>query len=280
MTINSLDDLFLAMKSGAYFQPVTINSQGANAVGVDLSAWRLLQYPVLPAIPGAASILNNTTPGALPLAPRSAGQDRVLVEASIQLPTVGNTLQIEDRLAHMGGLSGIVTTPQTVGIDLHSNLGVSNLAERIGAADYSELEWFLEWYGNTGATVATPTVQATFDDGNTGTVNIWNPSGGVALPASVTAGRRYKLIPPNGRFIRAISTLTLSASTGTAGNFGVTVRKLKARVECLQVNAMRVVDWSYLRAPLIRDQSCISYAMIPMNATSGFPNGSLLQVVR
>jgi hypothetical protein len=280
MTIDTLDDLLVGMKGGGYLQPVAVQSQGGNGVGVDLSSWRLLSYPLTPAIPGAAAILNASTPGALPLAPRSTGQDRILAEAGIQMQTVGNTLQIEDRLAHMGGLSGILTTAQTVGIDLHSNLGVSNLAERIGAADYSELEWYLEWYTATGATVATPTVQATFDDGNTGTVNIWNPSGGVALPASVTGGRRYKLLPSNGRFIRAISSLTLSASTGTAGNYGITVRRLRARVECIVANSIRVVDWSYLRAPLIRDQSCLSYALMPLNATSGIIAGNLLQAVR
>jgi hypothetical protein len=280
MTIDTLDDLLVGMKSGGYLQPVNINSQGGNGTGIDLSCWRLLNYPSLPAIPGAAAILNASTPGALPLAPRSTGQDRILAEASIQMATQGNTLQIEDRLAHMGGLSGILTTAQAVGLDLHSNLAVSNLAERIGADNYSELEWWLEWYTTTGATIATPTVQATFDDGNTGTVNIWNPAGGVALPASVSAGRRYKLQPSNGRFIRAISTLTLSASTGTAGNFGVTVRRLRARVENTVPNAMRVVDWSYLRAPLIRDQSCLSYAMMPLNATSGIIAGNLLQAVR
>lgn len=279
MSINTLDDLLRAMKAGGYLQPVNIGPLAGNVIGVDLSCWRLLGYPVLPAIPGAAAILSAGSPGALPLAPRTTGQERILAEASIQMATLGNTLQIEDRLAHMGGLNGTLTTAQTVGIDLHSNLGVSNLAERIGAADYSELEWFLEWYSATGATVATPSVQATFDDASSGTVNIFNPAGGVALPATVTAGRRYKLQPANGRYIRAISTLTLSASTGTAGSFGVTVRRLRARVECTVQNAMRVVDWSYLRSPLIPDQSCVSYSMMPLAANSGAIFGNLLQAV-
>ena len=279
MTINTLDDLLRAMKAGGYLQPVNINSQGGNGVGIDLSCWRLLNYPLLPAIPTTAAILNSASSGALPLAPRTTGQERILAEASIQMATQGNTLQIEDRLAHMGGLSGIVTTAQTVGIDIHANIGTNNLAERVGASDYSELEWFLEWYTATGATIATPTVQATFNDGSTGTVGIWNPGGGAALPASVPGGRRYKLQPSNGLYIRAISTLTLSASTGTAGNFGVTVRRLRARVENTVPNAMRVVDWSYLRAPLISDQSCLSFAMMPLNATSGVIFGNLLQAV-
>jgi hypothetical protein len=280
MAITDLSDLQQGMQGGQYYQPININSQSGGAVGFDLSLWRMLAYPLTPAIPGAAAILNASTPGALPLAPRTSGQDRIIAELTAQMTVVGNNLQVEDRLAHMGGLNGTLTTPQTVGIDLDANLGVSNLLERLGASDYSEIEWFLEWYTATGGTITTPTLQATFHDGATGSVNIWNPSGGVALPATVSAGRRYKILPSNGKWIRALSTLSLSLSTGTAGNFGVTARKLKTRIECQVANSMRTVDWSYLRSPSIRDNSCISYALTPLNAVSGAISGGVTQAVK
>lgn len=45
----------------------------------------------------------------------------------------------------MGGLNGTLTTAQTVGIDF-SALSSDNMAERIGDANYSDIQWWLEWY--------------------------------------------------------------------------------------------------------------------------------------
>jgi hypothetical protein len=278
MSIENRDNLLKAMKGGGYFQPINIFSQGGNGVGVDLSLWRLLSYPAVGAIPAAAAICNNALAGALPLAPRSGAQERILAAASVQMTNQGNNLQIEDRLAHMGGLNGTLLTAQTVGIDLEANLGVSNLLQRIGATDYSEVEWFAEWYTATGSTNATLTFACTFHDNTTGTCNTWN-GGLTTLGTSVPSSRRYKIIPPNGKWIRSIQTGTLSVSTGTAGNFGVTARKLKSRVECLVANSIRTMDWAQMRSPLIHDNSCISYVLLPLNATSGAISGDILQAV-
>lgn len=45
------------------------------------------------------------------------------------------TLEVHDRLMHMGGLNGTLTTAQTVGSRLSNGVTADNMAERIGDAD-------------------------------------------------------------------------------------------------------------------------------------------------
>lgn len=278
MAFSSLGDLVAGMSAGAYRLPLTRVSLSSAVAGSEHSLWRGTGFPAQGAVPAAAAICNNTTVGALPLAPRSGGQERILSQLAIQMAAVGHTLLVEDRLGHMGGLNGSLTTAQTVNLDIHTNIATNNLAERVGQANYSEIEWYLEWYTVTGATVSTPTAQVTFDDGTTGSVNIW-VLGATALPSSVAASRRYKLAPTNGKFIRSVQTVTLSASTGTAGSFGVTAVRRLAEFECTVANALQVLDWSILAAPKIADQACVTLSQMCITTTTGATQGSIKQAV-
>ena len=135
-------------------------------------------------------------------------------------------IDVVDRLAHIGGLSGTVTTAQTVGLDLQTLSGTGNLTARIGPSNYSDVRWVLEWYAATGATAVTATVNVTYNDGTTGNLNA------ISLAANrpiYSFQNLNQFIPQNltNRYIRAVNTVTLSGTTGTAGNFGVTaMRKL------------------------------------------------------
>ena len=279
MAFTDLGSLLAGMASGAYRLPLTRNSLSTMVAGHEASLWRGVGFPSQAAIPGAAAICDNTLLGALPLAARSGGQQRIISGITLQGAAVGHTYLVEDRLGHMGGLSGVVTTAQTVNLNIHSNLAVSNLAERVGAVNYSEIEWYLEWYTATGATVSTPTAQVTFHDGTTGSVNVW-VLGATALPASVAASRRYKLVPVNGKFIRSVESVTLSASTATAGSFGVTAVRRLCEVEVLVANALQVRDWSVLTAPKIADNACVTLGQLCITTTTGAMQGAIKQAVQ
>jgi hypothetical protein len=279
MAFASLDSLIAGMASGAYRLPLTRASIANSLAGLETSLWRGSGFPAQGGIPAAAAICNNTLAGALPLAPRSGGQERIVSQLAIQGAAVGNTIFVEDRLGHCGGLVGNVITPQTVNLDIHGNIATNNLAERVGAADYSEIEWYLEWYGDTGATVSTPTAQVTFHDGTTDSVNIWGAAGATALPATVRASRRYKLAPTNGKFIRSVQTVTLGTSTGAAGNFGVTAVRRLCQHEATLANALQIRDWSFLTAPKIADQACVALSQMCITTTTGALTGSINQAV-
>jgi hypothetical protein len=279
MAFNSLDDLIKGMASKGYRLPLTRASLAGAVAGLEMSLWRGTGFPTQGAIPAAAAICSNATVGALPLAARTGTEQRIVSQLSLQGAVVGHTILIEDRLAHMGGLNGTLTTAQTVGINLHTNLATSNLAARIGNADYSEVEWYLEWYTATGATVSTPTAQVTFHDGTTGSVNIW-ALGATALPASVGASRRYKIVPLNGKYIRSVETVTLSASTATAGSFGVTAVRHLCAHEVTAANQLQVRGWDMLTAPLVEDNACVTMAQTCITTNTGATYGRIIQAVQ
>ncbi|MGL4309817.1 MAG: hypothetical protein ACRCSU_04965 [Paracoccaceae bacterium] len=279
MALNGADPLVAGMGAGRIRLPFVRASIATQVAGAEASLWRGTGgVQAQGAIPTTAAVCNAATPGALPLAARAGAQERAISKITLHQPTLGQSLLTEDRLMHMGGLNGTLTTAQTVGIDLGANLANSNLAERIGAPDYSEIEWYVEWYTATGATIATPTVGVTFHDDTTATVNIWN-LGTTALPASVAASRRYKLSPVNGKFIKAVSTLQLSVSTGTAGNFGVTAVRTLAECECRVINARQDFDWTQINLPLIRDNACVTSAVACATTSTGAITGSIYQAV-
>jgi hypothetical protein len=279
MAFASLDDLLAGMASGSYRLPLTRGAISSAVAGSEMSLWRGTGFPAQGAVPAAAAICNAALLGALPLAPRSGSQERIISQLALANSASGHTIFIEDRLGHMGGLNGTLTTAQTVNLDIHASIGGNNLAERIGSADYSEIEWYLEWYTTTGSTVATPTAQCTFNDGSTASVNIWGAAGATALPASVAASRRYKLSPTNGKYIRAVQNVALSASTGTAGNFGVTAVRRLCMHEVTSANVLRVSEWSVLTAPKIADNACITFSQNAGSTTTGSLSGSIFQAV-
>jgi hypothetical protein len=277
MAITTYDSLIAAMIQGGY--RYSCNKSSITAVtGNEMSLWRATGLPTQGNIPAASEICTNATVGAVPLAVRTGTQDRILAKVVANLGYTGHTLLIEDRLMQMGGLSGTVTTAQTVNLNLYNNLGTSNLSQRIGASDYSELDWYMEWYSATGATTVTPVFNVTFVDGTTGTANV-NVFGSTVLPASVGASTRYKIYSTNGKAIRSIESVTLSASTGTAGNFGVTVVRNLAEISCYTTRIPVVADWSYLTAPKIFDNACIAFGQICATTSTGGTIVSLKQAV-
>lgn len=253
-------------------------SLATMVIGQSFSTWRGSGFPAQGAVPAAAAVCTNVTAGAFPLLSRSGSQKRRLIEFSVQAANVNTAFEVEDRLAHMGGLNGTLTTAQAVGLDL-SAIASANLAERIGSPDYSEVDWFLEWYTATGATVATPTINVTYFDGTTGNCSIWN-SGLVILPASVAAARRYQIISANGKGIRHVNTVTLSASTATAGSFGVTARRKLVKIAADPLpyrSTSRIFTKDVAR--IIPDQACLTIAGVAMTTTSGVASGLLVQDV-
>lgn len=262
--------------------PTFVRASLASAVvGHEMSLWRGTGFPVQGGIPAAAAACNAATAGAHPLAVRAGTQRRVLRGVRVSAATTSQTFFVEDRLAHMGGLSGVVTTAQPVGLDLSTILGTSNLSERIGAANYSNVQWFLEWYTATGATGVTTTVNVTYDDASTGSafVNVLGANG--PLPATVAASRRYELLPAvQGRFIVQVNNIT-HPTTGTAGSYGVTAVRRYAAVVTPAIAFRDEITPALPRAsaPVIPDNACLQFAMMSTATATGLVQGQIVQEV-
>ena len=192
-------------------------SIGNAVAGQVFSLWRATGVPGQGAIPTTAAVCTSALTGAIPFTNQTAP---IEIYHAYQVIAAGNTaagLEFHDRLAHMGGLSGTVTTAQGA----LTLAGVS--ADRIGPTNYSAVSWWLEWYTDTGATNVNATVNVTYDDDSTGNLAV------IALGVTARAGRMFPLIPLTaGRNIKAVNSVTLSATTGAAGNFGITATDTSA----------------------------------------------------
>lgn len=264
--IQTLDQLISAMGNNSS-RLIIDKASIANAAAAQFhSLWRATGQPGQGAIPAAAAVVDNTALGALQFTQQTLPATSYLGILEGLCGNAGTTLEIHDRLMHMGGLVGNVATAQTVNLNLSTVLGTANLSARIGDANYSDVTWWLEWYTDTGATAVNATVNVTYNDGTTGNLTA------IALAATRRASFMQPLngfIPAadSGKFIRAVNTVTLSATTGTAGSFGVTATRYRAALYKPVANARFTADWAGLGLPEIPNSSALMLVQLA-NATS------------
>jgi hypothetical protein len=256
MTISNRDQLIDAMGNNSS-RIVIDKASISNAVaGQFHSLFRATGQPGQGAIPTAAARCTNSLLGALQFTQQTAPATSYLGIIEGLCANAGTTLEIHDRLMHMGGLSGTVTTAQTVDLDLNANLASDNIDARKGDANFSDVQWWLEWYTDTGGTAVTATVNVTYNDASSGNLT------GISLAATRRASFMQPLnglIPAadSGKYIRDVNTVTLSATTGTAGNFGVTATRYRAALYKPVANARFTANWADLGLPEIPNSSCL-----------------------
>lgn len=267
MAITTRDQLIDALANNSSRVVIDKASVANATAGQVHSLWRATGVPAQAAIPAAAAIPNNATTGAIGFAQQTAPATSYLAWLAVLCSNNAATLELRDRVGHMGGLSGAVTTAQTVNLDLLTTGGGLS-AERRGDTNYSDVQWWLEWYTDTGATASNATVAVTYDDGSTGNLAV------IAVGGTVRASRMLPLLPAvNGRFIRGVTSVTLSASTGAAGSFGVTATRQRAMVGLPLANFAQERDWAQLGLPEIPNAACLMLNVVPSTTTTGTVRG-------
>lgn len=270
MTIISRDQLISALGNNASRLIIDKASISSAAAGQFFSLWRATGQPGLGAVPAAAAVCTNASTGAMGFAQQTAPATSYGAYAYAMCSNSATTLEVHDRLVHMGGLSGTAVTAQTVNLDV--SLGADNLPARIGSANCSEIQWWLEVYTAMGATGVNATVNVTYDDDSTGSLLAF------ALGATPRAGRMYplnSLLPAAaaGRYIKKIDTVTLSATTGTAGNFGFTATRPRMTLPLALANKSEFFDWAQLGLPDIANSACLSLIALCSTTTTGTIRG-------
>lgn len=273
MTITNRDQLISALGNNSS-RFVIDKASVANAVaGAYYSLWRATGQPGQGAIPTSTAVCDNALTGAIGFTQQVAPATSYGGWANAVCSNSAVTIEIHDRIAQMGGLVGNVTTAQTVtGFDLSTLLATSNLDTRKGDANYSDVQWWLEWYTDTGATASNATIAATFNDGTSANLTV------VAVGGTLRASR---LLPLNGliaaaqagKYIRGITSVTLSASTGTAGNFGVTATRPRMTLPLPLANKAEVYEWAQLGFPEIFNSSCLFPVELCSTTTTGTVRG-------
>jgi hypothetical protein len=269
MTISTRDQLLNAMAAAAVVLQID-KATIANAVAQQIfSTWRATGLPAQPAIPTAAAIPVDSDTGSLvtftnPTSPALSYLPLITLQSS--LGAMG--FEIHDRVAHYGGLVLNVTTAQTLtGMDI-ATLGLS--AARRGASNYSDLQWWIECYSDGGATASAATINVTYNDASTG-----NLPSTPALGGTLRAGRLIPLhsLVTNGKWIKGINSVTLSASTGTAGNFGITVTRPLAATPILVANTPYTFDWPQLGFPNVPDDAHLMQLVQTSTTSTGTLRG-------
>ncbi len=268
MAITTRDQLIDAMCNNSSRLVIDKVSLSNAAAGQFHSLWRATGQPGQGAVPAAAARCTNALVGSLQFTQQVAPAKSYLAILEGLCSNNATVLEIHDRLMHMGGLNGTLTTAQTVNVDLDANLASDNLTERIGDSNYSDVTWWLEWYTDTGGTAVTATVNVTYNDDTSGNLT------GISLAATRRASLMIPLnglIPAadSGKYIRDVNTVTLSATTGTAGSFGVTATRYRAALYKPIANARFTADWAGLGIPNIPNSSCLMLIQLAGTTSTG-----------
>jgi hypothetical protein len=271
MAITTLDGLINALANNASRIVVDKASISNTVAGQYFSLWRATGQPGQGAIPTAAALCTSALVGAVGFANQTAPATSYLGWLTLNSTNGAVTMEMHDRIAHMGGLNGTLTTAQSVALDLTA-AGLNPPAERIGDANFSDVQWWMEWFADTGATASNATINVTYNDG---TVAALTP---VAVGGTVRAGRMINLnglVPAaqSGKYIRRINDVTLSASTAAAGNFGFTATRMRTVAPLFIANKGEVYDWQVMGLPEIPNNSCLMLIQLAATTTTGALRG-------
>jgi hypothetical protein len=263
--ITDLSDLINRSTGGAsgtpqnqfWFKSARIAGAAATApiAGRPASLWRYDGQPSGGAIPTTVAIPTNTTAGALPFTNPGGGRQSWMVQSWVT-GLVGGTLLMYDRLLHIGGLNGTLTSAQTVGGTITRNTtGDGNFA-------------FAEIYTQIGATSRTITMSYTNQAGTDTRTSTAVAFGGTGFN---TVTRAILLPLQSGDTgIRAIASATIAGgTTGIAGNFGITMGKPIAYTGVGTAGAAGWRDFvtGLPGIPEIASSACLSLLWFPQTTT-------------
>jgi hypothetical protein len=216
----------------------------------DYSMWTFDGAPSAGVAPGAVAIPDNTTAGGLKQANPSGGRQKWLHAFGNWLTNAQCSVMIYDRLLHISGLNGTLTSAQTVG---------GSITRYTGSESWNNQVW-VEIYSPIGATATTLSMNYTDQDGNSASSGSVTVIGGATRAAQ---GQAFQVNLASGDTgVRGVTDVTLSATTGTAGDFGITILRPLLQLNATQVGGGGLVG--YLEAiPEIKSNACLAIMMTP-----------------
>lgn len=236
-------------------------AQGAQVTNPIAGTWNSLwQYDgTLPGagLPGAFANPTSSTAGGLMQADPGGGRKKLITTVGGVTNQPG-TIVIYDRLAHMSGMDGTVITAQNVNGGASGD--VTRYTDGVGNKLWIEIYTLI---GVTGTTFTCVYKDGSLASKTSTTMAIGNTDLREAqriIPVPFAAG---------GNTVVGCTSVTLLASTTTAGNFGVTIAHPLAYIPVSAINGCGSV-MSFLNHPIVevKTGACLALAFIP---TSGTP---------
>ena len=252
-----MDKLVAALCGG---ERVHLSKQGLlqTTAGQWISAWKTPGYPGAAATPptGVGEIPTRATAGALRYTNPASGKAKHLAMLSMA-STQRGSLVLYDRLAHTSGLVANITTVQNV------NTPALTRPDALGA----DVEAWIEIYTLIGATAANLIVNYTNQDNAAKT----NP-GGILQPGSTGFREANRMLPvplaAGDTGVRSVQSVQFGGTTGTAGNFGITLLRRLAQIDIPLTNTGFGKDFADLGLPAIPNDACLAIMGIFDSTTS------------
>ena len=182
----------------------------ATVSGRLTSLWQYIGSPTADSSNPSSGVASLSTNGAMQITNPAGGTQKWLLGMTGS-SSVAGTLILYDRLAHNSGLSGILDTAQTVNLT----------PDRYTSTESAGNQIWLEIYSLIGTTARTVTISYTNQNGTDSRTTPATAIGGTGLREA----QRLIQIPlaAGDTGVRSVESVTLSGSTGTAGNFGVVI---------------------------------------------------------
>jgi hypothetical protein len=272
MAITNVDGLVNALANNSSRLIINKASLGSQTAGRYCSLWRATGEPGQGAIPTTAARCDMDLTGSPNFAPQTDPMKSYLGWLFAASGNAATTVEVWDRLAHVGGLALNITTLQPSTGSLIDLSTLSIPAGRLGQSDYSDVQWWLEVYADGGSTASNATINVTFGDDTSANLN------NQAVGGTIRIGNLFSLnalipVAHQGKFIKRVNSVQLSANTGSAGNFGFTATRPRASIALNIANKTEVSDWAALGLPSIPNDSCLMYAILPTTTSSGTLRG-------
>lgn len=220
------------------------------------SMWTATGIPAAGSAAGSAAgaACTKATAGAIPFSNTASGYNylaRLFAQSANPC-----TIVIYDRLLHTSALVGNLNTAQTV-----NSVTLPSRPDTTGA----NTELWMEVYTALGSTATTITASYTDQSGGSP-----KTSGAGVVAGTAQAGymARIPLATGDGG-VRSVQTVTLAASTGTAGNFGITILRRLAEIYVPAANLSMALDAIALGLPRIYDDACLAVMVCNNTSSTG-----------
>lgn len=266
MAITTMDGLVAALGTAQTQQFYFPTATGFNGGWLNLNQAVTSSFGIM-AVPAAASAGGTTynrtaISTGFPRFSNPGGSNNQYLARLSGAAVTPCTLHIYDLLWACSGLSGALNTAQAV-------TGFSGLPSRGGTGNGAEI-----WIGCSGAIGATAhnvTVQYTNSAGTSGR-NTVSTAGITSMPAN----RMYQVPLQSGdNGVQSVQSLTLSASSGTAGNLWVLLMDRVASIPLVSANIGAVQDFADLGMPELLPDAAPLFVHQGTTSSSGIIMGQL-----
>lgn len=240
-----------------------------TVLGRRFSSWVQGTLPAIGTVPTTSVVPTSATTGAFGQKDSSGTQRilRFIVEGTF---AGSGMITICDKLVHSGGLSAITTGAQT------TNLPTAALTRKTTGKG---VQASLDIYTAVGSTGTTATISYTNTVPTAGQTSPTVTFGGTGF-GTVAGACILMPLAVGDVGVTAVASVTLAASTLTAGNFGVT---LFYPLVSIPIDNIPIFDTDYEALydfgtwfPVVDSSACLYFQYVTTGATTGVVSGQML----